>query len=143
MEKKYNWMEYIRMLEENGIHKLYHFTDRDNLESIIKNGGLYSWADCRDKDIRIPKPGGSQQSRSLDTRDGLQYYVRLSFTKQHPMMFVAMNDGRMLTEMRLKMVPMSVNRWMISRRYIFNLSKPKNTLTCLRKNRCSTKQRCW
>ena len=94
MNKKSNWMKFLQILENNGISKLYHFTDRENLESIIKNGGLYSWADCRDKGITIAKPGGSQQSRKLDTRDGLQYYVRLSFTSQHPMLFVAKNEGR-------------------------------------------------
>lgn len=40
-----------------GITKLYHFTDRDNLDSIVTNGGLYSWADCEAKGINIPKPG--------------------------------------------------------------------------------------
>ena len=60
MDKKYNWQDYLQILEDNGIHKLYHFTDRDNLESIIANGGLYSWADCKDKGIRIAKPGRSQ-----------------------------------------------------------------------------------
>ena len=43
MEKKTNWQEYKAILEQHGIKKLYHFTDRDNLESIIRNGGLYSW----------------------------------------------------------------------------------------------------
>ena len=94
MEKKSNWQEYQQVLEEGRITKLYHFTDRDNLESIIKNGGLYSWKDCEDKGIKIAKPGGSSTSRSLDQRDGLQYYARLSFVPDHPMMFVAMNDGR-------------------------------------------------
>ena len=68
MEKKSDWMEYLQVLENNGITKLYHFTDRDNLESIIKNGGLYSWADCEEKGIVIQKPGGSPQSRRLDSR---------------------------------------------------------------------------
>ena len=105
MDKKYNWQEYAQILENNGITKLYHFTDRDNLESIIKNGGLYSWADCRDKGITIAKPGGSQQSRSLDTRDGLEHFVRLCFTKQHPMMYVAMNDGRISNPIILEIDP--------------------------------------
>lgn len=65
MEKKTNWEEYIT--------KLYHFTDRENLESIINHGGLLSWADCEDKAIGIAKPGGGVLSRSLDRRDGLQY----------------------------------------------------------------------
>ena len=94
MTLKDNWQEYKAVLDRHGITKLYHFTDRDNLESIIANGGLYSWADCDNRGITIAKPGGSSQSRSLDRRDGLQNYVRVCFTRQHPMMFVAMNEGR-------------------------------------------------
>ena len=94
MEKKQNWQEVEQVLKEARITKLYHFTDFDNLESIIQNGGLYSWADCRDKGIKIPKPGSSGPSRSLDERDHLEHYVRLSFAEDHPMKFVAMNEGR-------------------------------------------------
>lgn len=94
MNKKENWQEYQKVLDEGRIIKLYHFTDRDNLESIIKYGGLYSWKDCEEKGITIAKPGGSSTSRSLDQRDGLQYYARLSFVPDHPMMYVAMDDGR-------------------------------------------------
>ena len=53
MNKKNNWQEFKAVLDEHRITKLYHFTDRDNLESIIKNGGLYSWGDCEDKGIKI------------------------------------------------------------------------------------------
>ena len=105
MDKKSNWMEFLQILENNGISKLYHFTDRENLESIIKNGGLYSWADCREKGITIAKPGGSQQSRNLDTRDGLQHFVRLCFTRQHPMLFVAKNEGRIYDPIILEIAP--------------------------------------
>ena len=94
MEKKQNWQEFEQVLKDNRITKLYHFTDFDNLESIIKHGGLYSWADCDEKGIKIAKPGGSSQSRSLDSRDRLEHYVRLSFAYDHPMQYVAMNDGR-------------------------------------------------
>ena len=94
MNKKTNWQEYEQVLKEGRITKLYHFTDFDNLESIIANGGLYSWADCEEKGIKIPKPGSSDSSRSLDMRDGLQHFVRLSFAHDHPMKFYAMNEGR-------------------------------------------------
>ena len=94
MNKKANWQEFEQVLKDNRITKLYHFTDFDNLESIIQNGGLYSWADCDEKGIKIAKPGGSSQSRSLDQRDRLEHYVRLSFAHDHPMKYVAMNDGR-------------------------------------------------
>lgn len=94
MEKKSNWQEFKAVLEEHKIVKLYHFTDRDNLESIIANGGLYSWMDCERKGIKINKPGGSPVSRQLDSGRNLEDYVRISFTTQHPMMYVAMKDGR-------------------------------------------------
>jgi len=105
MEKKSNWKEFKAVLDEHKITKLYHFTDRDNLESIIKNGGLYSWGDCEDKGITIAKPGGGLLSRDLDRRDHLQYYVRVSFTTQHPMMFVAMQDGRLSNPVILEIDP--------------------------------------
>lgn len=105
MEKKNNWEEYKRILGEQHITKLYHFTDRDNLESIIQNGGLYSWADCEDKNITIAKPGGGDLSHNLDRRGGLQHYVRVSFTRSHPMMYVAMNDGRISNPVILEIDP--------------------------------------
>ena len=94
MVKKSNWQEFKTILDQHKITKLYHFTDRDNLESIIKNGGLYSWMDCDRKGIHIAKPGGGELSRSLDRKDNLQDFVRVSFTTQHPMMYVAMKEGR-------------------------------------------------
>ena len=105
MNKKKNWQEYNSVIKENKISRLYHFTDRDNLQSIIKNGGLYSWADCKDKGIHIPKPGGNNSSRQLDSRDGLQHYVRVSFVTQHPMMYSAMNDGRISNPVILEIDP--------------------------------------
>ena len=105
MEKKSNWQEYKAVLDEQKIAKLYHFTDRDNLESIIKNGGLYSWMDCERKGIKIAKPGGGSLSRQLDSGRNLEDYVRVSFTTQHPMMFVAMKDGRISNPVVLEIDP--------------------------------------
>ena len=36
MSQRSNWTEFQSILNRHGIKKLYHFTDRDNLESIIK-----------------------------------------------------------------------------------------------------------
>ena len=105
MDKKSNWQEFKAVLDEYKIVKLYHFTDRDNLESIINNGGLYSWGDCEDKGIKIAKPGGGLLSRDLDRRDNLQHYVRVSFTTQHPMMYEAMKDGRLSNPVILEINP--------------------------------------
>lgn len=77
--------EYRRVLEENGVRRLYHFTRRENLSSIRERGGLFSWYYCELKGWTIPMPGGSADSWSLDVRHGLQNYVRLSFCADHPM----------------------------------------------------------
>ena len=105
MEKKSNWQDYKAVLDEHRIVKLYHFTDFDNLESIIKNGGLYSWMDCERKGIKIAKPGGGNLSRQLDSGRNLEDYVRVSFTTQHPMMYVAMKDGRISNPVILEIDP--------------------------------------
>lgn len=105
MPTKHDWQDFKKVLDKYGITKLYHFTDRDNLESIIQNGGLYSWVDCDKKGISIPKPGGGALSRQLDSRDNLGSYVRVSFTQNHPMMYVAMNDGRISNPVILEIDP--------------------------------------
>lgn len=105
MEKKSNWQEYNAIIEQQGIKKLYHFTDRENLQSIIQNGGLYSWADCKEKGISISKPGGDETSHSLDARDNLQNYVRVSFVARHPMMYAAMNEERISNPVILEIAP--------------------------------------
>lgn len=105
MAYKNNYDEFKKLIEQHHITTLYHFTDRENLESIIKNGGLYSWADCEHKGISISKPGGSLDSRNLDKRDNLQNFVRVSFVREHPMMYVAMNDGRISNPVVLEIDP--------------------------------------
>lgn len=105
MAYKNNYDEFKKLIEQHHITTLYHFTDRENLESIIKNGGLYSWADCEQKGISISKPGGSLDSRNLDKRGNLQNFVRVSFVREHPMMYVAMNDGRISNPVVLEIDP--------------------------------------
>lgn len=91
---KPEWEEIVRVLKDNGIGFLYHFTDRRNLSSIKRSGGLLSWSYCEKNNIIVPRPGGGDISRQLDKRRNLQDYVRLSFTTQHPMMYAARSDGR-------------------------------------------------
>ncbi|GAP72610.1 hypothetical protein SAMD00024442_37_18 [Candidatus Symbiothrix dinenymphae] len=94
LEKKPNWQEFQQVLQQNGITTLYHFTDRTNIKSIKEHGGLYSWHYCDNNGIEIPFAGGGTLSRQLDRQYNLQDYVRVSFTQNHPMMFVAKNEGR-------------------------------------------------
>ena len=105
MERRSNWADFKAILEKYNITKLYHFTDRANLGSIIEHGGLFSWKDCEQKEIRISKPGGSDLSRKLDSREGLQNYVRVSFTTQHPMMYIAMQEDRISNPVILEIDP--------------------------------------
>lgn len=100
--QKANAWEFRNYLTSNGIRYLYHFTDRRNLDSIRRNGGLYSWYYCENHDISIPYPGGGEQSRNLDRWHGLQDYVRLSFCDDHPMAYRLKQDGYNLVLLRIK-----------------------------------------
>ena len=93
-DRKKEWRQIQKTLEAENIKVLYHFTDQANLPSIFCGGGLYSWSHCEKNGIRIAQPGGSQASRCLDRRKGLEDYVRLSFVRKPPMYYVAKRDGR-------------------------------------------------
>lgn len=68
MKRRKDYSKFKEILDKYHINKFYHFTDRSNIESILKNGGLYSWEDCLKKNIYIPHPGGSELSRNLDRK---------------------------------------------------------------------------
>lgn len=106
--EKINASAFVRILKEHGIESLYHFTDRKNIESIMQHGGLYSWKDCIEQGIDISRPGGDAKSRELDIQKGLEYYVHTSFTKNHPMMFSAKNDGRIEDPVVLEIDPIVI-----------------------------------
>ena len=88
--KKYksDWQVYHNVIETNDIKALYHFTDKANLQSIKDYGALYSWYYCLVNNIEVPVPGGGELSHQLDKKKGLHNYVHISFTRNHPMMFV-------------------------------------------------------
>lgn len=98
-------IKFIDILLDYKIFKLYHFTDRSNIKSIIKNRGLLSWHFCDVNNININKPGGDYLSRMLDQRFGLHDYVRCSFVKEHPMMFAAKKTGRIIDPIILEIDP--------------------------------------
>ena len=100
--KKDSAYQITEYLERNGVRYFYHFTDKSNLASIKQNGGLYSWYYCREKSISISKSGGDLKSRSLDTRFGLQDYVRLSFCDDHPMAYRLQQQGYDLAYLLIK-----------------------------------------
>ena len=71
---------------------LYHFTDARNIESIMTHG-LLSWPSVFKYGIDAVL-GSNELSRRLDARRGHQNYVRLAPQANHPMLYFAMNDGR-------------------------------------------------
>lgn len=101
--KKTDWQDFITYLQLNRVVYFYHFTDVENLRSIKRLGGLYSWKYCVENDIIIPSPGGDSTSRNLDKRHGLEDYVRLSFCDDHPMAYKKhKRDGSQLVLLKIK-----------------------------------------
>jgi len=100
---KYDWKLYRKFLKNNKIKYLYHFTDKSNLDSILKHGGLFSRKHCNENNIDVRKPGGDSLSYELDKRASLDDFVRLSFTPNHPMMYFAKNEGRIDNPVILKL----------------------------------------
>lgn len=105
MKRRKDYRKFKDILLHYGITRLYHFTDRSNLDSIITNGGLFSWDECNQRGINISRPGGSDLSHSLDVESGLSDYVRLSICKNHPMMYSAIVDGRIKDPVILQIDP--------------------------------------
>lgn len=102
VSKKTNWQDYLKILADNKVNYLYHFTDQANIESIKSHNGLYSWFYCENNNVHISKPGGNSTSRMVDQTKKLENYVRLSFCENHPMLYVAKKDGRISNPVILK-----------------------------------------
>ena len=82
----------IDVLGSNGINVLYHFTDAANLES-IREHGIFS-ASCINQQSLKAVINSDAKSRAVDKQLGLENFVRFSFNKENPMMYIAKNEGR-------------------------------------------------
>ena len=96
----------VKTLRDHAITTLYHFTDASNLESIRKNG-LLTCKKLHEMKLSA-KTNSSDLSRKLDARKGLSDFVRLSFCKKHPMMYIALREERIsvpvVLEIKLEVV---------------------------------------
>ena len=72
---------------------LYHFTDSRNIPSIRELGGLWSTAKLREMGVNF-HPGGNQHSLDADKMFGMDEYVHLCFSMQHPLAYLSSQDGR-------------------------------------------------
>ena len=88
-------MSFKDMLSKYGITSLYHFTDKSNLESIEKYG-IESLKNIFQKGIQVSRFGAESLSHTLDRQRGLDKYVHLAFTNDHPMYYVAKKRGSIL-----------------------------------------------
>lgn len=99
--QKENAQAFLNHLRFHNVKCFYHFTDERNLFSIRKFGGLCSWYYSTQNDINIANPGGDGLSRSLDSKQGLQDYVRLSFCSDHPMAYCLKQSGASLVLLKI------------------------------------------
>ena len=89
------------ILRTGNIKYFYHFTSRKNLTSIRQNDGLYSWKYLKSHNIDIPVQGGDEWSQSLDERNGIADYVRLSFCNDHPMAHRHIQNGEDIVVLKI------------------------------------------
>jgi hypothetical protein len=73
---------------------LYHFTDRRNLPSIREHGGLYPMTELKKHRIKVVAPGGNDWSQEANGVKGMDAYVHLCFRNNHPMEYLARQEGR-------------------------------------------------
>jgi len=92
------------------IPTLYHFTDRRNLQLIRERGGLLPLAQLEAAGLDIPAPGSDEGSRYVDRQRNLHHYVHLCFKSNHPMEYVARQEGRIGDTIFLQVHP-SVLQW--------------------------------
>ncbi len=81
---KPNKEEIRSYLQNNDIKYLYHFTEKDRIESIIKYGGLLSFKRCLDEGITMPVREDMALTRDIDARMDLEDYVRTSYCSRLP-----------------------------------------------------------
>ncbi len=84
----------ITKFNRYSVKHLWHFTDKSNLDTIIKHGGLLSLEKISNEGIGVSIFGGNQWSHDADRQKGLDKYIHLAFADDHPMLYIAKQDGR-------------------------------------------------
>jgi hypothetical protein len=98
---KPNKDEIRRYLLENGINCLYHFTEKSQIDSIRKYGGLLSYKRCLDESVTMPVREDMALTRDIDARMDLEDYVRTSFCSRLPKIKERQNEGAELVLLKI------------------------------------------
>lgn len=93
----------IQILVKSRNH-FYHFTDTRNLP-LIRESGLISMRGQREQQRVAIAPGGNDWSQEADRRSGMDCYVHLCFFNDHPMEWIARQQGRIEKSTFLKIAP--------------------------------------
>jgi hypothetical protein len=97
---------FLTQIQKSTQHNcFYHFTDRRNLESIRRAGGILCMRSLRENGITIPAPGGNDWSMDADRICHMDQYVHLCFTRGHPMRHLAEKEGRITDAVWLRINP--------------------------------------
>jgi hypothetical protein len=82
----------------------YHFTDTRNLP-LVRATGLLSMRDQQQQQRVAIATGGNDWSLEADRRNGMDAYVHLCFFNDHPMEWLARQQGRIESSVFLKIAP--------------------------------------
>jgi ssDNA thymidine ADP-ribosyltransferase, DarT len=95
------------IMEQKG-WSFFHFTDTRNLP-FIREHGLLPMRTLAERGIAA-FPGGNTWSLDADQRSGMDAYVHLCFFREHPMEWLARQDGRIQESRFLKVSPRVLDR---------------------------------
>ena len=103
--------ELITTIKSSPQHRhLYHFTDEANLVSISEKG-LVSKSRMQSEGWWPPiTTGGHKLSQQLDAEAGIDKYVSLCFTRNHPMLYIVRQEGRLPNAQYLGIQPEVLER---------------------------------
>jgi hypothetical protein len=98
---KSNKDEIRKYLLDNGIRYLYHFTEKQKVDSIIRYGGLFSYKRALDESIVMPVREDMALTRDKDAEKGLEDYVRTSFCPRLPKIKERQAEGAELVLLKI------------------------------------------
>ena len=91
-----------KIIKKYKINYVWHFTDKANMSLIEENGGLLSLRNLKQRGVELPCCGGNEWSQNQDFYKGLDRYVHLAFTDDHPMQYCAVKEHRFDSPIWLK-----------------------------------------